>query len=62
MKLLTGIVALVLLSSCNTHVRLNNAERLINRDDFDVARQSAPEWCRDALKTINELELEIERR
>ena len=62
MKLLTLIVAMTILSGCNTHIRLNNAERLINRDDFDVARQSAPEWCREALKTINELELEIERR
>lgn len=53
---------MVLLSGCNTHIRLNNSERLINRDDFDVARESAPEWCRDALKTINALELEIERR
>ena len=62
MKLLMGIVIMAILSGCNTHVRLNNAERLINRADFDVARHSAPEWCRDALKTINELELEIERR
>ena len=62
MKLLTVIVAMTILSGCNMHVRLNNAERLINRPDFDVARTTAPEWCRDALKTINELELEIERR
>lgn len=41
-------------------VELNNAERLINRADFEAARQAAPEWCRDALKTINYLEMEIE--
>ena len=62
MKLLTALTLAILISGCNTHVRLNNAERLINRADFDVARTTAPEWCRDALKTINELELEIERR
>ena len=62
MKLLMVIVVMTILSGCNTHIRLNNSERLINRDDFDIARQSAPEWCREALKTINELELEIERR
>ena len=62
MKLLTALMFAILISGCNTHVRLNNSERLINRADFDVARTTAPEWCRDALKTINELELEIERK
>ena len=45
-----------------THARYDNAKRLIDRADFEAARVAAPEWCRDALKTINELELEIERR
>ena len=49
-------------AGCMTHARYDNAQRLINRADFDAARVAAPEWCRDALKTINELELEIERR
>ena len=52
-----------MLSGCSVfHARLNNAERLINRADFEAARQAAPEWCRDALKTINYLEMEIERQ
>lgn len=34
----------------------------MQRTDFDAAKTAAPEWCRDALKTINTLELEIERR
>jgi len=50
------------LTGCAMHARLDNAKRLIDRADFEAARVAAPEWCRDALKTINELELEIERR
>ncbi len=51
------------LSGCAMfHARLNNAERLMARADFEQAKQSAPEWCRDALKTINALEFEIERK
>lgn len=43
-------------------IRYNESARLMQRADFDAAKTAAPEWCRDALKTINELELEIERR
>ena len=58
---MTALVAM--LSGCSVfHARLDNAERLINRADFDAARLAAPEWCRDALKTINYLEMEIEKR
>ncbi len=46
-------------ASCTT-VTLNNSKRLINRTDFRDAVVAAPEWCRDALKTINELEERIE--
>ena len=52
----------VLLAGCVSHARYDNSARLIARADFEAARVAAPEWCRDALKTINELELEIERR
>ena len=52
----------VLLGSCAAHIRYNESARLMQRADFDAAKTAAPEWCRDALKTINDLELEIERR
>jgi len=51
----------LLLAGC-TSVQLNNADRLIARPDFSAARAAAPEWCRDALKTINRLEAEQERK
>lgn len=41
-------------------VKLDNSARLIGRHDFPAARAAAPEWCRDALKTINRLESQIE--
>jgi hypothetical protein len=64
MKRLTAISLLVALAfaGCTTPVRHDNAARLIARPDFDAARAATPEWCRDALKTINALEYELERR
>lgn len=57
------ISAMLLLSLCScVTVELDNAQRLIARPDFEAARAAAPEWCRDALKTINNLEYEIERQ
>ena len=43
-------------------VRLDNSARLMARPDFQAAKAVAPEWAKDALKTINALEYEIERR
>lgn len=43
-------------------VRLDNSARLIARPDFPAAANAAPEWCRDALKTINALESQLERK
>ena len=60
--LIIGILTAVILSGCQFHPRLNYSKRLIDRPDFHQASQSAPEWCRDALKTINALELENERK
>jgi len=61
-----GFVSLVcfvsaLLSGCAT-VRLNNSDRLIAHPQFRDAARAAPVWTSDALKTINRLEAEIERR
>lgn len=50
------------LSACTAPRRLDNAKRLIDRPDFQAARRAAPEWCRDALKTVNALELELEAK
>lgn len=61
-KLISVCAVALLLGGCAMYARYDNAKRLIDRADFEAARVAAPEWCRDALKTINELELEIERR
>lgn len=52
---------LLLLTSC-VHPRMENSQRLMQREDFPTAAQAAPEWVRDALKTINGLEYELERQ
>lgn len=60
-KLIKTLLLMLLLTGCY-HPRLNNSQRLINRPDFPAATQAAPEWVRDALKTINSLEYELERQ
>ena len=40
----------------------DNAARLMQHPDYPPAASAAPEWCRDALKTINALEYELERK
>lgn len=53
----------LLLAGCTTyHARLDNAAVLMKRADFDAAVNAAPEWVEEALLTINNLELEIERQ
>lgn len=61
-KIISSIIASLLLVGCTYHARLDNATTLINRTDFDVAVKAAPEWVEEALLTINNLELEIERQ
>jgi hypothetical protein len=59
----TLMLTLLLTAGCaSPHLRLDNSRRLTERPDFPQAAQAAPEWCRDALKTINALELELERK
>ena len=41
-------------------MKLENSQRLMDRPDFEAAAIAAPEWVKDALKTINELEERIE--
>ena len=55
------LLMLLLMSGC-VSVKLENSERLMRHPGFPVAAQAAPEFTREALKTINGLEYEIERR
>lgn len=61
MLLLTLLLTLLLMSGC-VSVKLENSERLMRHPEFPAAAQAAPEFTREALKTINGLEYEIERR
>jgi len=53
------MLLLAMCSGCLTP-RLNNTERLINHPQFRSAVIAAPDWTRDALETIADLEREIE--
>jgi hypothetical protein len=58
-----ALVLLVAVSGCmSTPARLSNSDRLIRHPQFNQAAQAAPEFVSEALKTINRLEQEIERR
>ena len=61
-KLVALDVAVCVLAGCQTHLRYDNAARLMQRDDFSDAAIHAAGWVEDALTTINNLELELERR
>ncbi len=52
---------LLMLSSCRT-VELNNVEALTSHPQFPAAATNAPAWTKKALRTVAELEYEIERR
>ncbi len=47
------------LSGC-LQMKLENSRRLMDRPDFNDAALAAPEWVKDALKTINALEEQLE--
>ena len=51
---------LILLQAGCLSAKLENSQRLMDRPDFEAAAIAAPEWVKDALTTINELEERIE--
>ena len=60
-KTISAAVAAALLCGCVSE-RYDESARLMSRPDFAAAKTAAPEWCRDALKTINYLEEKLEAR
>ena len=59
--LLKTLPLMLLLSGC-VSVSLNNSERLMQHPEFEAAAQAAPAFTTEALKTINRLEYELERK
>ena len=58
------IIAGALMSGCRTpgvpEVPMEgNVARLMARPDAETARDAAPDWVRDALKTVLDLETEL---
>jgi hypothetical protein len=60
-KLISTLLFLSLsLTSCVTvPPRVDQVQRLLHHPQFPAARAAAPEWSREALTVINDLQLEI---
>ena len=58
-RMLPLMLLLAMCSGCLTP-RMNNTDRLINHPQFRSAVLAAPDWTRDALETIADLERGIE--
>ena len=58
-KMLLLMLLLAMCSGCLT-TKLNNTDRLIAHPQFKAAAIAAPQWTEDALKTLADLEREIE--
>ena len=59
LKMLLLLLPLVMCSGCLT-TKLNTTDRLIAHPQFKSAALAAPDWTRDALETIADLERELE--
>ena len=55
-----SLLSLILLQVGCLNAKLENSQRLMDRPHFEPAAIAAPDWVKDALKTINELEEQIE--
>ena len=55
-----SLLSLILLQVGCLNAKLENSQRLMDRPDFEAAAIAAPDWVKDALTTINELEERIE--
>lgn len=59
MKIAFLTLLILPLTGC-LNTKLENSQRLMDRPDFEAAAIAAPDWVKDALTTINELEERIE--
>jgi len=62
-----NLVLLTILLTCTAGClapmqKLENVRRLADHPEFPAAAEAAPEFTREALKTVAELEYELERR
>ena len=60
-KTLSLTLLLILMSGC-VAVKLDNSERLIKHPGFQKAALASPAFVEEALKTVNRLEYELERK
>ena len=61
-NLLTLTMLCGMLAGCGTMQELNGVKTLTAHPQFPRAAQHAPEWTREALRTVADLEYQIERK
>jgi hypothetical protein len=54
------LLLLLVLAGCQNPPAINHVERLLNHPQFPAARESAPDWARDALRTVNDLQRDLQ--
>lgn len=61
MKLTTAILltSTLLLSACQTPARPDQVQSLLHHTQFPAAKAAAPEWARQALTAINDLQRDL---
>lgn len=62
-KMLLTLITLsmLLLTACQTQPQTDHVQRLLKHPQFPAASKSGPEFVKDALHTINDLQLELAR-
>lgn len=60
-KLLWLAVVLAHCTACTTTPRRDATATLISRPDFPAAAKAAPDWVRAALRTVTQLEADLQR-
>lgn len=60
-RTLTLLSTLLLLPACQTLPQTNHVQRLLKHPEFNAAARAAPAFTKDALHTINDLQLELQK-
>lgn len=58
-QFVSALILLLLLAGCQSTPQVNHVPRLLAHPQFPAARAAAPDWARDALSTINDLQRDL---
>lgn len=52
---------LICLTACHSRTTPNHVRRLLEHPQFEQAKKAAPDWTKDALGTVNDLQRDLEK-